>query len=236
MQADNRGIHAVGAFPLNVLTAVTLQTPKGVEAVELLPAEMVARQVRVLLERYPVAAIKSGMLGTAETVRCVAEVLEAWPEIPYVVDPVLCSTSGRRLLEAGAVDCVRTRLMPRAVLTTPNLEELGVLAGGTTLADAETLARACGQHILVKGGHADGAQCEDWLVGSDGQRECFIAERVATRHLRGTGCALSAMIAGCLAQGAALPEAVLRAKELLSRSLCRSVGAQWSGDGPAFMN
>lgn len=234
LQADNRGIHAVGAFPLNVLTAVTIQTPKGVEAVELLSAETVAMQLRLMLKRYPVAAIKSGMLGSVEIVRSVAAVLEAWPEIPYILDPVLGSTSGQSLLEPEAVDCVRSRLMPRALLTTPNLDELVILAGGASLEAAAALARACGQMLLVKGGHASSAECEEWLIDGEGRRECFMGQRVATANLRGTGCALSAMVAGGVAQGATLSNAVNQAKGLLSHSLQQHAEETWGSVGPGF--
>ncbi len=240
MQADNRAILAAGAFPLNVITAVTVQTPEGVGAVEYLAADFVEQQMRALLSAYPVAAVKSGMLGKAEIVRCVVTVLADFPQIPYVLDPVLRSTSGHALLDAAGESLVRDALMPRATVTTPNLDELAVLAEGLVAAGVPVLEQAAvlagkfGGSILVKGGHGAGACSEDWLVGPDGARQVFSGERIATGNTRGTGCVLSSAIAAGLAEGSPLPQAIRRAKALLSASLRAHADAAWTGSGPAF--
>jgi len=241
MQADNRAIHAAGAFPLNVLTAVTLQTPDGVEAVTPLSADFVETQVRALLRAYPVAAIKSGMLANAGIAARVADVLISYPEIPYVLDPVLCATSGRRLLDTGGLVQLRDRLMPRALLTTPNLDELAALAGRTLpdtesmLAAGVSLARHVGSSILLKGGHATGAMSEDVLLRADGTQARFFADRIGTLNSRGTGCALSAGIAARIALGRDLTEAIKGAKQALGASLEAQATSTWCGPGPAFL-
>ena len=196
MQTDNRAIHSVGAFPLNVLTAVTLQGPQGVEAVEQMSADFVEAQLRLILKNYRVRAIKSGMLGSAEIAARVAQVLSSYPDIPYVLDPVLCSSSGAVLLPSDAVGILRSRLMPRASLTTPNVDELAALSGGQISeanSAAAQLAEVCGQAVLLKGGHREGAHCDDWLFYADGRRRCYREPRIETRNTRGTGCALRAI-------------------------------------------
>jgi len=241
MQADNRAILAGGAFPLNVLTAVTLQAPAGVIAVNCLPAAFVEQQLRALLQAYPVAAIKSGMLGNAAIARRVADVLADFPEIPYLLDPVLRATSGYPLLDRIGTTIVRERLMPRATLTTPNLDELAILANRAVpdddamLAAGLALASDTGRPLLVKGGHRAGPYCRDWLLCPDGKRKDFSARRVDSINTRGTGCALSALIAGRLAQGERLEAAIAYAKRRLGTSLRSQARRAWSGAGPAMI-
>ena len=220
MQADNRAILASGGFPINVLTAVTLQTPSGVERVEPASAEFVAKQLRRLLQTFPVAAIKSGMLATGLIAGAVAEVLEDFPSIPYVLDPVLVSTSGSQLLEEEGVAVVRARLMPRATVTTPNSDELWVLSAEDVrkgrIESCRILAKGIGQAVLLKGGHEDGQISEDWLLMPDGTETNFASPRIETENLRGTGCVLSSAIAGFLGRGDSLIQSVHSAKELLT--------------------
>ena len=237
MQTDNRAIHSTGGFPLNVVTAVTLQSPQGVEAVELMSADFVEAQLRSILKAYRVSAIKSGMLGNAAIVRRVATVLSEYPQIPYVLDPVLCSTSGTVLLDPAGVEVLRSLLMPRAMVTTPNLDEVAILSG---IADdartaATQLASACGQAILLKGGHATGTKSDDWLFYPDGRRDFYRDDRIETRNTRGTGCALSALIAAHLAwEPDELKDAIKSAKDQLSCALSEHRQEAWEGGGPSF--
>ncbi len=240
MQADNRAILAGGAFPLNVLTAVTLQTPRGLVAAKYLPAAFVEQQLRTLLQAYPVTAIKSGMLGNVAITRRVAAVLSDFPAIPYLLDPVLCTTSGHPLLDDSGTNLVRERLLPRATLTTPNIGELAVLATRTlpndeaALAAGQRLAETAGQPLLIKGGHRDGFYSRDWLVYPDGQHKVFSAKRVDSPNTRGTGCTLSALIAARVAQGVPLEDAIAFAKRRLSHSLRAHSHCEWRGAGPAM--
>lgn len=237
MQTDNRAIHRVGAFPLNVVTAVTLQGPTGVAAVEMMSPDFVEAQLRLILKSYRVRAIKSGMLGNAEIVSRVAQVLSEYPEIPYVLDPVICSTSGTVLLEPKGVEVLRSKLMPRATLTTPNLDEVTILSGiaEDTCQAAADLAKSCDQAILLKGGHASGQECDDWLFYPEGRRYCYSDERIKTRNTRGTGCALAALIAAHLAyEPYELESAIRSAKDLLSEVLSEHSKESWKAGGPSF--
>jgi len=242
MQTDNRAILAGGAFPLNVLTAVTLQTASGVVAVKYLTGEFVAQQIRTLLQAYPVTAIKSGMLGNAVIARQVAEVLAEFPEIPYLLDPVLRTTSGHPLLDPDGATILRQRLMPRATLTTPNLDELAILANcavpddDAMLAAGWALAKETGQPLLLKGGHRAGPYCRDWLLYPDRRRQIFSAKRVDSVNTRGTGCALSALIAAHLARGDQLEDAIAQAKRRLGTSLRAQAQRVWHGAGPAMLD
>ena len=242
MQTDNRAILAAGAFPLNVITAVTLQTPDGVIAVRCLPATFVREQLQTLLQAYPVAAIKSGMLGNVAITRQVADVLSYFPQIPYVLDPVLCATSGHPLLDRAGIALMREHLMPRATLTTPNLDELAILAkmelpgNKSRFAAGRKLARDTGRPLLLKGGHHVGPHSRDWLLYPDESRQSFSARRVDSINTRGTGCALSALIAARLARGDLLETAIAYAKRKLNHTLRAQARRDWRGPGPAMFN
>ncbi|MCH6259031.1 hydroxymethylpyrimidine/phosphomethylpyrimidine kinase [Puniceicoccaceae bacterium K14] len=239
MQADNRAILAAGAFPLNVVTAITLQTPEGVEEVDLVDVERVRLHTRRLLDLYPVKSIKGGMLGSLDIATAVAEILMDFPDIPYVLDPVLASTSGHDLLDPKALAYLRETLMPRAVLITPNLQELYALSEQPRevppLVAAQGLAKYIKRFVLLKGGHFFGAQCEDWLVNPDGGQEVFAGERIESKNVRGTGCALSSLIAAHLAGGSSVPAAVLKAKRELESSIRSMADRPWEGPGPAYL-
>ncbi|MGC6506723.1 MAG: bifunctional hydroxymethylpyrimidine kinase/phosphomethylpyrimidine kinase [Coraliomargaritaceae bacterium] len=223
MQADNRVIHAAGAMPLNVITACTLQTPKGLHALNLSDAAEVERQVNALLDTYPVRAIKIGMLGNASMVTAVARSLKARAERPFVVlDPVVSSSSGSALLDTDGLKALNEELLPLVGLVTPNLEEMPLLRLPESVA------------VLRKGGHAEGTKCVDRLILPDGREMEFSEERVNTPNTRGTGCALSAGIAAYLANGCRLPQACERAKSLLQESLRSKVDFEFTGTGPSF--
>lgn len=241
VQADNRAILRAGGFPLNVVTALTLQTPQGVGGVEVVPAVVVERQMRALLSAYPVGAIKLGMLATSETVRCVGCVLQDFPDVAAVLDPVFCSTSGRALLESAGIDAMRDQLMPLVRLTTPNLDELAALLGRKTvdradvLAAGAELAQQVRSAVLVKGGHGEGDLSEDFLFECEGGHKTYSAPRVASANTRGTGCALSAWIAARVACGDSLAYAVEGAKSALTQALVAQAARPWVGPGPAFL-
>lgn len=238
MQADNRAIHAAGAQPLNVLTAVTLQTPDGLLETQSMPPAFVGRQVRELLKAYPVAAIKSGMLVSAAHVRELARVLLEFPDIPYVLDPVCRSSGGGALLDSEGIALLRETLLTRTTLITPNLEEVFALAEGDEQTDAPQtaarLSRKSGVTVLLKGGHADGPTSDDQLYRPEREPVVFSTSRIQSRNTRGTGCALSAAIAARLALGDELEEAIRKAKALLQHAMCEQTAVQWPGQGPAF--
>ncbi|MFJ8580243.1 bifunctional hydroxymethylpyrimidine kinase/phosphomethylpyrimidine kinase [Micromonospora sp. NPDC093277] len=233
IQADLKVFAALGAYGTSVLTAITAQNTRGVDAILPLPPRTVREQLDSVLGDFAVRAVKTGMLGTPAVADVIAEAAEAGRLPRLVVDPVLVATSGHRL---GGVEAVR-RLLPYAEVATPNRAEAAALTGRpvTTVeeavAAAEALAAAGPPHVVVTGGDADVAgESVDVLVG-DGATTLLRAPRVPTRHNHGTGCSFSAAIAVRLAAGDPVPVAVAAAKEYVTRALA---GARdWElGGGP----
>lgn len=225
IQADLKTFSAFAVYGASVITALTAQNTRGVTGIHTPPSEVVVAQLRAALEDLEVAAIKTGMLANESIVRAVAAVLAVHPAIPVVVDPVMVATSGDVLLEPAAVEAVRSVLIPRARLATPNLAEAAALTGRPIAASPDDmsgqgrqiLAMGCAA-VLVKGGHAPGAEAVDVLVDADGVRT-YAGAWVDTPHTHGTGCTLSAAIAALLASGAPLDEAVGRAKAYVRQGL-----------------
>jgi hydroxymethylpyrimidine/phosphomethylpyrimidine kinase len=226
IQADLKTFHQFGVFGTSVLVALTAQNTRGVRAVEAVREALVAAQLQALAEDLPPAALKTGMLAEASLVRLVSRTIRENGWGPLVVDPVMVSTSGHRLLSAEAEDVIRDSLVPLAAVITPNLDEAAVLTGRvvhdipTMERAGETLLRFGAAAALVKGGHLgdDRGTLTDVLVTADGVRH-FTQPRLETRSTHGTGCTLSAAIAAFLARGMALPEAVARAKAFVWQAL-----------------
>lgn len=241
MQADNRAIHATGAFPLNVISALTLQTDLGVQSIDVSPPDLVRMHLINLLNTYPVSVMKVGMLGNSEIVEVVAEALEQFPDLRLILDPVIEASSGRPLLDGRGIEALVNQLLPRTFLLTPNLPELARLAG---VCDVDTdrqeidcvnvlLEKGC-RSVLVKGGHRVGDNVEDRLYDSRGSKS-YPSERIETKNSRGTGCALAALISGGLACGISLDDSISQAKSLLSESLDSHSGEDWPVSGPSFL-
>lgn len=239
IQADARTIHALGGHALTAITAVTAQNTRGVTAWRAVPTALFTAQLDAVLDDFPVAAIKTGLLPGTAAVRAVVKALRRFPGLPLVVDPVLGSTSGTRFLPVAGLRVLQRELLPLATLVTPNWPEAAALTGREvrTFAEAEAaalaLADAAGCAVLVKGGHAPGRICRDFLVTTDGRGRWFASPRVATRNTHGTGCVLSAAIAAGLARGLSLPVAVQHAREHLHRALLSGRRRHWGpGRGP----
>jgi hydroxymethylpyrimidine/phosphomethylpyrimidine kinase len=225
LQADLRTFAALGVHGATAITALTAQNTLAVEGVHMVPPEFVLAQMRTIAKDLNVVAIKTGMLGTLGIVEAVVEGLKAFPGVPVVVDPVMVAQSGDPLLDDNAVDAVRTKLMPLAVVVTPNMPEAARLLGSAIARDeAEMTAqatrlRALGANaVLLKGGHATGPTSIDIFVDGDGTIR-FEAPRTPTKRTHGTGCTLSAAIAAELAKGASLREAVAAAKAYVSAAI-----------------
>ncbi len=240
IQADLKTFSAFGIYGASVLTALTAQNTQGVHAVHAVPAAFVVAQIDSVLADLDVTAIKTGMLANAAIVEAVAARLEASPSIPLVLDPVMVATSGDSLLDPAAIDTLRRRLFPRALLVTPNLPEAARLLGtseATTEAEMADQARAlldlgCGA-VLIKGGHGKGPEALDLLAGPGGSIVRLVRPRLATRATHGTGCTLAAAITGLLAGGATLEDAVTRGKTYVWHAL--KAGARLGigkGNGP----
>jgi hydroxymethylpyrimidine/phosphomethylpyrimidine kinase len=241
IQADLKTFAALGVHGASVITCITAQNPKRVLAVQTCGPEMVRKQIEaVFSELYP-AVVKTGMLYTAEIIRVVAAFFKrgnpphsrrsgaARP--PLIVDPVMISTSGARLLKPSAVDLLGTELFPLATLVTPNLSEAETLVG-RRLRCAEDLRGAAkeihrrfGCAALVKGGHLPNSR-EAADIFYDGKNELLLtAPFIKHVNTHGTGCTYSAAIAGFLALGLRLPEAVASAKEHVTQAIAQSSAA-----------
>lgn len=226
IQADLKSFTANGVFGTTAITCLTAQNPEGVSAIEAMPPAFVREQIEQVHRYFKIAAIKTGMLFNAEIIEAVAAFLEEHPDIPCVVDPVMVSTSGAVLLHDSAIAALKERLLPRANLLTPNLDEAAVLLGekpdspDTMATAARELAAGCGAAVLLKGGHlADGKEVTDILALPDGETSVFTARRIEGVDTHGSGCTLSSAIAANLAQGWGLTKAVGEALTYLRRGL-----------------
>lgn len=237
IQADIKTASVFGVYAMTAITAVTVQDTQRVHSIELLPPKIVRDQIRVCLDDIGADAIKIGMLVSAEIVDVVASALKKHARgTPIVVDPVMISTSGKRLLSRDAIDSFKSRFLPLAALVTPNLPEARELTGtrGMDRKAAEAAARkliAMGANAaLIKGGHATAATLDDVLVWRGGV-EIYAFPRIRTKHTHGTGCALSTAIACGLAQGLSLPLATGRAREFVQHAIETAPGLG-RGHGP----
>ncbi len=236
IQADLKTFHQFGVHGTSVIVALTAQNTRGVRSVHAVPAAMVRDQLAALAEDLPPDAVKTGMLASAPLVRQVADAIREFGWTRVVVDPVMVATSGDRLLDADAEAVLRSQLLPRAALVTPNLEEAAILAG-QPVSDAASMERA-GKRILelgagavlVKGGHLPGDTMVDLLVTRQGARP-FIHPRVPTTSTHGTGCTLSAAVTAGLALGRDLETSVADAIDYVHRALLAAPGLG-SGHGP----
>jgi hydroxymethylpyrimidine/phosphomethylpyrimidine kinase len=237
IQADIKAITLMGGFAMTAITAITVQNTLGVTDVVGVPLRTVRDQIISVASDLGADIVKTGMLGTVEMVELVGETLDAHARgVGRVVDPVMVAKGGHPLLEDRAVDAVRAVLVPGATLLTPNAPEAERLAGvavetldGQRRA-AERLLRAGAVAVLVKGGHVAGDRFTD-LLATGGGELFFEAERIDTRSTHGTGCTLASAIAGLLAQGVALPDAVERARAYVLEAIRRAPGLG-AGHGP----
>lgn len=230
IQADLRTFNAFGAHGVCVIAAITAQNPRGVTGVGAVAPRLVRQQLAAVLEAFTVGAAKTGMLFNAATIRAVAAALAARPDLPLVVDPVMVATSGARLLRDDAVAVLISRLLPRAILVTPNLPEAELLAGRPLRTPQARRTAVCelaarfGGHVLLKGGHDPGDPATDLLAAPDGTLWRLTAppvRRPLSTH--GTGCTLSAAIAAGLARRASLLEAVRAAKAYVAAAIAAGV-------------
>jgi hydroxymethylpyrimidine/phosphomethylpyrimidine kinase len=221
-QADLKAITNLGGYAQTAITCVVAEVPGAVEAIQPVKPAIVAAQVRLSLEAFPVRAAKTGMLFSRAIIRVVA--LAAEPRLPVVVDPVMVASSGDPLLEPAAIKAYERLLFSRATLVTPNLDELRILSGEPCrdLAGIEAAGRRLvdrhGCAFLLKGGHLGGRVATDILVTPDGS-ERFAAPFRRGVETHGTGCTYSAAIATGIAHGVPLAEAVRRAKAYVTAAI-----------------
>jgi hydroxymethylpyrimidine/phosphomethylpyrimidine kinase len=240
IQADLKTFSALGVYGASVITALTAQNTRGVQAVRDVPAAFIRQQMHSVLGDLTVTAIKIGMLSRQATIHAVAEGLMNVREIPIVLDPVMVAASGDLLLRASAVKALKSVLMPRAAVITPNLHEAAVLTGqpvatneGEMEQQAKMLHQAGARAVLIKGGHGSGSESVDILITAYGMQR-YAAPRVDTPNVHGTGCTLSSAISAGLAKGLSLDTACHAAKVYVTAAITASARLRIGhGHGPA---
>lgn len=236
IQADIKTVTMLGGYAATAITAITVQNTLGVTGVHPIPLEIVEGQARAVLDDIGADAIKTGMLGDIAMVETVARILDSTPSTPAVVDPVMVAKGGSNLLAVSAVEAVRSLMISRAGLLTPNAPEAQVLTGLPVLTTddlrraGEALLKLGAKAVLMKGGHVEGETVIDVLMTPDGETT-FEGERIHTRHTHGTGCTLASACAAGLAQGLSLPEAVARAWAYVHEAMRQAPGFG-AGHGP----
>jgi hydroxymethylpyrimidine/phosphomethylpyrimidine kinase len=240
LQADLKTFSALGVYGATVVTGVTVQNTRGVTAVHHVPAGIVAAQIDAIFSDLSVRAVKTGMLGSEAAVHAVADAFERWAAgIPIVIDPVLVSSSGSRLLDKGGEGALRLRLLPLAALVTPNLLEAAALLDiepaqneSEIKAQAARLLALGPKAVLIKGGHAEGPEAIDFYYNGSNFR-AYSAPRIAAKNTHGTGCTLASAIAAFLVKGLRMEEAIAQAKTYLQGAIERAgVLDIGSGSGP----
>lgn len=225
IQADLKTFAACGVYGASVIAALTAQNTQGVTAIHQVPPEFITAQIDAVFSDLDVRAVKIGMVSQRAAIEAIAAGLDRWSGGQVVVDPVMVATSGDRLLAADAIDALRKLLIPRAALITPNLPEAAALLDAP-VAQLERdivdqgerlLALGCAA-VLIKGGHGEGAESTDYLIGKGGVIT-LAAPRIATRNTHGTGCTLSSAIAAGLAKGESLETSVRQAKVYITAAI-----------------
>lgn len=236
IQADLKTFAALGVFGTSAITAVTAQNTLGVTAVETLSPQIVRAQIDAVVEDMGAAAVKTGMLSTRAIVETVADALRAHGLTPVVVDPVMISKSGHRLLDDEAVDAVIRQMLPLAHVVTPNAHEAATLTGRPVRseADARDAARRIldlgAAYVVLKGGHLETDDVVDLLVSAAGTVEVR-GPRHPGRHTHGTGCTFAAAMAAGLALGQDVETAFREARAFVDGAIRHAPGIG-HGDGP----
>jgi hydroxymethylpyrimidine/phosphomethylpyrimidine kinase len=238
LQADLKTFHQCKVYGTSVVTLLTVQNTLGVTAVQVLDSALVMAQLDAILADIPPLAAKTGALGSVDIITAVAQRAPDFG-FPLVVDPVMISKHGARLLDQDAVRALAEELLPHAFLVTPNMHEAQKLTG-FDVSDVPSMERAAAaiaargpRHVLIKGGgHAHDATD---VLFSGGMIRLFPAKRIDTRHTHGTGCVFSAAITAQLARGQSVPEAIITAKQHITRAIA-TAPAIGRGLGPVNMH
>ena len=228
IQADIKTFAALRVHGMSVITSVTAQDTRRVYMSSDLPLDNIEKQIQAVVEDIGVDAVKTGMLSSVQIIRLVAEKLKRYRIQRLVIDPVMVSTGGSRLIQEDAVEVLKSELLPLALTVTPNLWEAEILTGGK-ISDEQGIREAAQQifklgprSVIVKGGHFDDpAHCTDYFF--DGQEfTTFRGTRIETSNTHGSGCTFAAAIAGYLAHDLELEEAVSRAKKYVGEAIRNS--------------
>ena len=218
IQADIKTVTALGGFATTAITALTAQNTMGVSSIIEVPINFLLEQIRVVLSDLGADCIKTGMLHNAQVIEAVSEAIEKDGEKKYlVVDPVMVAKGGHELLELSALHALKSHMIVRADLLTPNIPEAELLTG-LEISDIDTMRRAAyailemgSKAVLLKGGHLKDETLTDILVTKDAEKT-YSGPRLVTKHTHGTGCSMASAVATGIAQGDNLEMAVQRAK------------------------
>ena len=240
IQADIKTISACGCYAASAITAVTAQNTQGVIAVEGLSTSIIEQQIEAVLSDIGADAVKIGMLHSGEVVGVVAKMLKKFGITNIVLDPVMVSTSGHRLIEDTAIGVLQTELIPLARVITPNIPEAEILLG-RPIAEQESMPEAArclaekyGVSVLLKAGHMEDDELIDIFYNWDSKEVVPLCSyRVDTPNTHGTGCTLSSALAAQLAKGLDLNEAVVNAKRYINAAILAGAAYEiGKGHGP----
>ena len=241
IQADLKTFSSLGVYGSTAITAITAQNTQGVHSQLAIPPQMVYDQIVAVIEDLHPSFIKIGMLSNAEIVRIVAEALSQY-SIPIILDPVIVSTSGHRLLSIEAQEILKEKLLPLSTLITPNIPEMQALTSMSlsTLADktfaAQHLMNYGAKAILLKGGHEEGNSKTDILFTQSAngiESSLFTATTISTPNIHGTGCTLSSAVTAFLARGLCLNDAITEAKNYITNAITSGADIKIGhGSGP----
>jgi hydroxymethylpyrimidine/phosphomethylpyrimidine kinase len=225
IQADLKTFAALGVYGASAITALTAQNTKGVTGIHDVPPDFIVAQIDAVFADLEVGAVKIGMLSQSAAIVAIAKALDRHKAKNIVLDPVMIAASGARLLANDAIATLRKELIPRALLITPNLPEAAVLTGSANgkteaemAAQAQQLLDAGARNVLIKGGHGEGPESVDLLIGPK-LNVRFAAPRHPSRNTHGTGCTLSSAVAAGLAKGLDLTAAVRAAKNYVTAAI-----------------
>ena len=243
IQADLKTMSSLGMYAASVITSVTAQNTCGVTAIHVIPADIIAEQIKDVMTDICPVAVKVGMLNDCATMNVVADTLKQYDIRHLVIDPVMVATSGDRLMKEDAINTFIERLLPMADVLTPNLPEAEILAGmkinsseDVYEAAGRIIAKGC-ETVLIKGGHSEGTDKTDYLFfrKEDGSRDVktYTCATVDTNNTHGTGCTLSSAITSFLAKGLPMCDAVGEAKNYVTEALRAAADVEIGrGHGP----
>lgn len=236
IQADLKTFSSLGCYGLTALTCIVAEVPGHVRSIQEVRPEIVHDQLAILFEKFPIAAVKTGMLYSTSIIRAVAEVIGNLKNPPpVVVDPVMVASSGDLLLEPEALALYRETLFPLASLITPNLDELAILARELPTSFEEMilagkkLMEEMKSPLLLKGGHLKNEEATDILIMPNGEQYSFTSPFYSEAETHGSGCTYSAAIAAGLAKQLSLQKAIMDAKKFISRAIAQ--GHRWGALG-----
>lgn len=239
IQADLKTFAALGCYGTSAITAVTAQNTLGVTVVHPIPAAIVTAQLKAVMEDITPLAVKIGMVNDAAIAKAIAAILEEYKNIPVIFDPVMAASTGKGLLEEQAISILKTTLLPLTTLLTPNLNEAAILTKiqvtsvDEMLTAAKILLQTGCEAVLLKGGHLTGTRLYDIYLHQNGTERVFESALIESNNLHGTGCTLSSAIAGYLALGLTLENAVTEGRSYVYNAILNGTDVKTgNGQGP----